>query len=76
MFTIHDHRAPGSGLSIIPVRPVVADDGDVPGLEGGLLRRTFGYRFPSRRTFGRFSPSRRTFGRYSPSRRTFGRYEP
>lgn len=76
MFTIPDHRAPETGQAIIPIRPLAADDVRLPGVEGGLLRRTFGYRFPSRRTFGRRFPSRRTFGRYQPSRRTFGQYHP
>ena len=64
-------------VAIIPVRPA-ADAAPAAGTSSrtGLLRRTLGFRYPSRRTFGRYTPSRRTFGRYTPSRRTFGRGNP
>ena len=72
--TSSDIPAPAA---IIPVRPA-ADAAPAAAVSNrsGLLRRTLGYRFPSRRTFGRYTPSRRTFGRGNPSRRTFGIYHP
>ena len=58
--------------AIIPVRPPGPKTARVTSTPAGLLRRTLGFKSPSRRTLGYRVPSRRTLGFKSPSRRALG----
>jgi hypothetical protein len=58
--------------AIIPVRPAGPETARVSSTPAGLLRRTLGFRNPSRRTLGYRFNSRRTLGMRFPSRRTLG----
>jgi hypothetical protein len=49
--------------TIIPVRPASPETARATSTPAGLLRRTLGFKTPSRRTLGGKLPSRRTLGR-------------